>query len=418
MKVIVLGAGITGVLAAYFLASRGHEVEVIERQQDSGLETTYANGGQLSYSHAEPWANPGVLPKVVKWMFRDDAPLVLRFQPDMRMIKWGLRFLANCTHKKAHESTINVLRFSLYSKKVLHEILADVPLDFKHSKAGILHLFSNNKDLDAAIKHAEFQKQYGCEETFMDWEACKKLEPALEHAGRPVVGGIFAGMDESGDALAFTQQLARYCTEKFGTRFHYGTNITTLQGDGEIITQVNTDKGVFKGDAYVMAMGSYSSVFLRQVGIDIPIYPMKGYSISFKANEYCPHVSLTDTDHKIVYSRLGDRLRIAGTAEFAGYNHAITEKRITPIVNAVKRLFPKASVDDDMVKWACLRPQTPDGPPTLGRTSLRNLYLNTGHGTLGWTLGPGSGKLVADIIENKTPEIELAGLTVTKYLRG
>jgi D-amino-acid dehydrogenase len=415
MKILVLGSGVIGVSTAYFLASRGHEVAVIDRQKDSGCETSFANGGQLSFSHAEPWANPSVLPKVAKWLFKEDAPLVFRPRADMDMIKWGLSFLANCTATRAQQNSINILRLGLYSKKKLEQLRAFSGVNFDNRREGILHIFSQSAEFEHAKTQARFQERMGCKADIVDLEKCIQLEPALEHAGKPIVGGIFQPLDESGDAFTFTQELAKLCTQEHKTVFHYNTNILSIQKEGGRITSVITDKGEFKADAFVMSLGSYSPLYLKPLGIKVPIYPMKGYSITFPTNHYSPNISLTDGEHKIVYSRLGNRLRIAGTAEFAGYDTSIRPERIKPIVRAVKELLPKCEYGDPISEWACLRPSTPDGPPIIGKTRYPNLYMNTGHGTLGWTQAVGSAALLTDIIEGRPTEINLNGLSFRKF---
>jgi len=415
VKIIILGSGVIGVSAAYLLGSRGHEVQVIERQNQSGCETSFANGGQLSFSHAEPWATPSVLPKIAKWMFKDDAPLVLRPRADLDMISWGLKFLMNCTPSRTQHNSVSLLRLGLYSKKKLEQMRVFSGVKFDNRREGILHIFSQRKAFDQAITQAKFQERLGCQADIIDTQKCIQLEPALGHAGKPVVGGIFQPLDESGDAFTFTQELARLCTTEHKTVFHYNTHIKSIDAKGGKITSVTTDKGVFTADAYIMSLGSYSPVYLKPLGIHVPVYPMKGYSVTFPVNHYTPQISITDGEHKIVYSRLGDRLRIAGTAEFAGYNTAIRPERIAPIVRAVKELLPKCEYGDPLSEWACLRPSTPDGPPIIGKTRFPNLYMNTGHGTLGWTQAAGSAALITDIIEGRQTEISLDGLTLDRY---
>lgn len=415
MKVVVLGAGVIGVTAAYVLGSRGHEVEVIERQPGSGLETSFANGGQLSFSHAEPWANPAVLPKVLKWMFKEDAPLVFRPRADWEMTKWGLKFLRNCTAGRARNNSVSILRLGLYSKKKMEQIRTYSGVKFDNLREGILHIYSTQKDLDEAAVQANFQVKLGCPADVVNYQRCITLEPALQHAGRPIAGGIFQPLDESGDAMAFTQGLAAISAKEYKAQFHYNTVIESIQTEGGKITGVKTSKGIHKGDIYIMSMGSYSPVFLRPLGIDVPIYPMKGYSVTFDANHYSPKMSLTDGQNKIVYSMLGNRLRVAGTAEFAGHNTSIRKQRIDPIVRAVKGLFPKCEFTQPVAEWACLRPSTPDGPPIIGKTKYPNLLMNTGHGTLGWTQAAGSATLIADIAEGRAPEISLDGMGIDRY---
>ena len=415
MKIIILGAGVVGVSAAYLLASRGHEVEVIERANASAQETSFANGGQLSFSHAEPWANPSVLPKIAKWLFKEDAPIVLRPRADMEMIKWGLKFLANCTSGNARNNSVNILRLGLYSKKIMEQIRTYSGVKFDNRREGILHIFSTQKDFDHEIEQAKFQSKFGCPAEIADYKRCVQLEPALEHVGQNIVGGIFQAIDESGDACIYTQELAKLCVKDYNTVFHYNTEITQINSNKGKITSVSTNKGELKADAYIMSLGSYSPLYLKPLGIKVPIYPMKGYSVTFVANHYSPNISLTDSENKIVYSRLGDKLRIAGTAEFAGYNQDVRQPRITPIVKAVKRLLPKCEFDTPESEWACLRPSTPDGPPIIGKTKYDNLFMNTGHGTLGWTQAAGSAALIADVIEGKKTEISLEGLSIDRY---
>jgi D-amino-acid dehydrogenase len=412
MKILVLGSGLLGVTAAYELARRGMDVTVLDRRPESGRETSFANGGQLSYSHAEPWASPTVLPKLPKWLFRSDAPLVFRLRADWHMVRWGLQFLRNCTPARAAENCVNILRLGLYSKQEMDRIRRDTGIAFDYSDKGVLHIYGTEYDFEAAKKHNDFQAKFGCEQRVLTRDECLTLEPALAHTSRTLVGGIHAHMDESGDAFLFCNALAKVASEKHGVKFRYGVNINGLRTEGDRIVAVETDQGDVTADAYIMAMGSYSPVYLRKIGINVPIYPMKGYSITLPANEFCPHVSLTDGTYKIVFSRLRSRMRVAGTAEFAGHNDTINEKRIAPIVKAASALFPKADWSQEISKWACLRPSTPDGPPIMGRARYSNLFLNTGHGTLGWTQAAGSASIVADLVEGKRPGILMQGLTI------
>lgn len=416
MKILVLGSGVIGVSAAYILGTRGHTVEVIDRAHESGTETSFANGGQLSFSHAEPWANPGTLPKAIKWMFRDDAPLVLRPRADADMIRWGLRFLANCSASRTRNNSVSLMKMGLYSKKMMEQIRVYSGVSFDNRRDGILHIFSMQKDFDHAIRQARFQEKLGCPAEIADAKRCLQHEPALEHASKPIIGGIFQPLDESGDAYLFASGLAEACKREHKTVFHYNNTIRSINKSGGRITSVTTDKGEFSADLYIVSLGSYSPLFLKKLGIRVPIYPMKGYSLTFPANHYTPHLSLSDGDHKIVYSRLGDRLRVAGTAEFAGYNTDIRKVRTDPVLRAVQQLLPRCNYTEAASEWACLRPSTPDGPPIIGKTPIPNLYLNTGHGTLGWTQAAGSAALIADIIDNRPTEISLDGLTLERYL--
>ena len=415
MKLLVLGSGLLGVTTAYELGKRGFDVTVVDRNAESAAETSYANGGQLSYSHAEPWASPAALKKLPKWLIDPNAPLVFRPRADWQMICWGLRFLRNSTTARSRANCVNILRLGLYSKEKLAQIRSETNIEFDFDNKGVLHIFSTQEDFEHAKRQSEFQEKFGSFERILSRDECLALEPALVHTKRNIVGGLHAIMDETGDAYKFCNALAAFAAQRYGVKFRYGVSIKNISAKNGAITSVTTDHGELSADGYVMAMGSYSPVYLRQIGIDVPIYPMKGYSITLKTNEFCPNVSLTDGTHKIVYSRLGDRLRVAGTAEFAGHNQDINEKRIIPIVKAVQRLFPRADWNQEIQKWACLRPSTPDGPPILGTTPYRNLFMGTGHGTLGWTQAAGSANIIADIIEGKTPAISLNGLTLERY---
>ncbi len=422
MKILVLGSGVIGVTTAYILATRGYTVEVIDRAPTSAAEGSNANGGQLSYSHAEPWANPAIFGKICRWLFRQNAPLILHPRADIHMIKWGLKFLANCTQNSANINTVTMLRLGLYSKKKLEQLISATAIDFEHSHEGILHLFFNYKTFEQAKKQLQFQETLGCKQQLLTADECLQKEPTLEYSRCDIIGGIYAHMDESGDARIFTQKLAKICKNDFAVKFHYGTNILRLNKQSDKITSITTNCGELHADNYIVAMGAHSYNPLHEVGIKIPIYPIKGYSVTTAANMYAPRTSITDQENKLVYSRLGDNLRIAGKVEFAGYNDNINKKHIQHIIKSSSALFPKLFTDDlvdnsnNMECWACLRPCTPDGPPVIGTTPIKNLYINTGHGALGWTQAAGSAFLLADIIEGKPTEISLDGITMDRYL--
>lgn len=416
MHVIILGSGLLGVTTAYQLARRGAQVTLIDRKDSCGAETSFANGGQLSYSHAEPWANPTVIPNLPKFIFHPNSPLVLRPRMDREMMKWGMAFLKNCRPLRANANCVNMLRLGLYSRDEMAKLREDTNVEFDFLAKGILHVFQNDESFDHAKHHVEFQARFGGDEKILSLEEVFELEPELQHSKRKLIGGIHAHKDESGDAYKFCNALAKHITERFGVKILHGVNIEKLIHEGGMIKAVKTSQGDMQADGFVMAMGSYSPIYLRPLGIRVPIYPMKGYSITLQANQYTPQMSLTDGTYKIVYSRLGDRLRIAGTAEFAGHNDKVREKRIRPIIKAARGLLPMVDWDQKIDRWACLRPSTPDGPPIIGKTSYPNLFLNTGHGTLGWTQAAGSAALLADIMEGKPPAIITAGLTLERYL--
>jgi D-amino-acid dehydrogenase len=298
----------------------------------------------------------------------------------------------------------------------MQQIMAETGIEFDHLAKGILHVFNNQKDFNQAHDQAEFQAKLGCEEKILSRAEVLAMEPSLEHAADKIVGGVHATIDESGDVHQFTQKLAAICAEKYGVKFEYNHEIRRLHVDRGKISHIETASGYISGhDAYVMALGSYSAIYLRQLGLFVPIYPMKGYSITFPANEFTPTISVTDAARKVVYSRLGERIRVAGTAEFAGYNDTVRQVRVDAIKRGIGGLFPKADLSGAS-EWACLRPSTPDGPPIIGSAPYANLFLNTGHGTLGWTQAAGSAAILADIIDGKPSEIPLTGLNIERNL--
>lgn len=401
-----------GVTTAYELARRGADVTVVDRAPASGMETSFSNGGQLSYTHAEPWATPSVLKKLPKWLVHSDSPLVLRLSAvDGPMIRWGLSFLRHCMPARAQANCINLLRLGLYSKKKMTELRTATNIDFDFSTGGITHIFTEQAEVEHAKRQYDFQAKFGSTHRMLSREECVALEPALAYSTIPIVAGMHAVEDEVGDSLLFCQNLAAHIQQKYGVKFDYGVTIKKLTEEHGKMISVTTDKGDYRADLYVMAIGSYSSLFLRKLGINLPIYPMKGYSITLNANEFCPQRSIMDLTHKIALTRLGGRLRVSGTAELTGYNTTINPRRIAPIIAAAKKIFPKADWNQPIHEWACLRPATPGGTPILGRTKISNLFINSGHGTLGWTEAAGSAAIIADVMEGKAPEILLYGLT-------
>ncbi len=422
MKILVLGAGVSGITTAWALAEHGHDVQVLEESGEAASQCSFANGGQLSYTHAEPWANPGTLPKVLKWMFKEDAPLVMRFSPDLDMLRWAFAFLRNCTQARSDRNSETLLRLGLYSRLKMAELLESTEIEFHHLQKGILHIFSKEHDYRAAMRQSLYQEKLGCHEDVLTLSQCLQHEPALQHATKRIVGGIYSQVDESGDVHVFTQNLAKWCEERRDVKIHYNTRLAWLRRKNGQIVAAETSRGSIEADAFVMCLGSHSPIFLKPLGIRAPIYPMKGYSITIPSWESAPEISITDNDKKIVISRLGDYVRAAGTAEFAGYNTHIREARIAPLRRCLQQLFPDAPIfkhrhPTDIQNWACLRPQTPDGPPIIGNTPISNLYINSGHGTLGWTQAAGSAALLANIVDGRNTEISMNGLELKNYVR-
>ena len=416
MKVCVLGAGVVGTTTAYFLQKNGHEVTVIDRQSGAGLETSFANGGQISASHAAPWAGPQVPILMLKWLGKEDAPLLYHLRADPALWRWSIQFFMNCRTSKSRENTIKSLKLALYSRQILPEIRQDTGIEYDLKTLGILDIHRNPKTYDEAVANATMLKELGCSNKMLGQEAVFALEPALEETGADILGGVHTPDDESGDAHAFTRDLALSCVSR-GATFRYNETVSHLEHEAGRITSVVTDKGICEADAYVASIASYTPQLLRPLGLKLPIYPTKGYSVTIPigGRNDAPHISITDEDHRIVYTRLGDRLRVAGTAEFDGYNTNLNEKRGNAILEIARAQFPNAGNFDNSALWTGLRPLTPDGLPTIGQTTMDNLFLNTGHGTLGWTLCAGSGKATADLISGNTPEIDLSGFSPDRF---
>ena len=410
MKVVVLGAGLLGVASAWYLAEDGHEVTVIERQPEAALETSFANGGQISTSHAEPWANPGAPWQALKWLGHEASPLLWRLRADPAQWAWGLRFLAECRPSRTRANIAAILRLALYSRERLGALRAQLGLGYDELTRGILHFYTDARVFERALPQAALMRAYGCERVPKTAAECLAIEPALAGSTVPIVGGTFTLADESGDARKFAQALARRCMAQ-GVAFRYGQGIDGLAAAAGRIAGVCLAGGeTLVADAYVVALGSYSPLLLRPLGIAAPVYPAKGYSatIPLDGATAMPTVSLTDDGHKIVFSRLGQRLRVAGTAEFTGYDTSVNSVRCAAIVRRVAAIFPQVAECTGIEYWAGLRPATPGNVPLVGSARYDNLYLNTGHGTLGWTMACGSGKLLADLVAGRRPEVDPA----------
>jgi D-amino-acid dehydrogenase len=412
VRIVVLGAGLIGVSSAWFLAEDGHDVVVVDRQPGPALETSFANGGQISTSHAEPWANPATPLKILKWLGREDSPLLWRLRADPAQWEWGLRFLRECCPARTRANMRAILALALDSRARLKTLRRDLGLEYDHLERGILHFYTDPAEFAHAIPQAALMREFGCERVVKSAAECLAIEPALARSALPIVGGTYTADDESGDAHRFVDALAARCAAR-GVRFRYSCNVAGLDLAGGKLAAVRLDNGEkLSADAYVAALGSYSPLLLRSLGMRIPVYPAKGYSVTIPAMPdgdglAMPSVSLTDDGAKLVYSRLDDRLRVAGTAEFAGYDTAIDPARLAPLLRRVRQIFPQLEFSDARVEpWTGLRPATPSNVPLIGRMRLGNLYLNTGHGTLGWTMAAGSGRLLADLVAGKRPSVD------------
>ncbi|WP_417836674.1 D-amino acid dehydrogenase [Thalassospira tepidiphila] len=416
MHVVVMGAGVIGTTAAWYLLQNGHQVTVVDRRHASAQETSFANGGQISACHATPWANASTPKQILGWLGREEAPLLFRMRFDPQLFSWGLRFLRNCTDARARINLEKALRVAIYSRDCLRALRDELALEYDHSTRGILHICRTEHDMVAVEKATAQMQEYGLKRRLVSSEECRTIEPALRDATAPIIGGSFTPDDESGDARKFTERLSEHCIAK-GASFHFNTNITGLVHDQGKITCVHTDKGDIHADAFLVCLGSYSPLMLAPLGIKLPIYPCKGYSISINTTGYsgAPKTALIDDSVKMVYSRLGAQLRVAGTAELDGYNLRMSPRRQKLIVDKALELFPNSGDRSNVDFWSGLRPVTPDSAPVLGDTKYANLYLNTGHGTLGWTMSCGSAKAVADLISDKTPDISLTGLGIDRF---
>lgn len=418
MKVVVLGAGVIGVTTAWWLAREGADVVVVERQRGPALETSFANGGQISVNHATPWAAPSTPWKALRWLGRVDAPLLFHPRFDPPLFAWLTRFLANCTRERVRLNTERILRVALYSRRLLGLVRAETDIAYDRLGRGILHIFRDRAEYDAALPSVELMCRLGCERRIVDAAGCVALEPALATVERDLVGGMFSPNDESGDAYAFTVGLAEKAHER-GVMFLWNETISRLRASGDAIAAVETKSGEeITGDVFVVALGSYAPLMLKPLGIALPVYPAKGYSVTIPIAGHAgvPTVSLIDDAYKMVYSRLGERLRIAGTAEFTGYDATVTPRRARFLLETAMKLFPDGGDASRAEFWAGLRPSTPDGVPVIGRAPrFRNLVLNSGHGTLGWTMAAGTGRLAADLALGQPTEIPLDGLGLERF---
>ena len=411
MRVTVLGAGVVGVTSAWYLAADGHEVTVIERQPLPAQETSFANGGQISVSHAEPWANPQAPLKALKWMGREDAPLLWRLRADLAQWAWGLRFLRECTAARARANVGAIVRLGLASRSALQSLRQELALEYEQLERGILHFYTDTGEFEHALPQAALMREFGCDRVPKTAAECLAIEPALAGSRVPVVGGTYTAGDESGDARRFTETLALRAAAR-GVSFRYGETVAALLREGDRFAGVRLASGEWvSADMTVLALGSYSPLLLRPLGVRLPVYPAKGYSATLALPEgvAAPMVSLTDDGHKIVISRLGQALRVAGTAEFTGYDTSLNTARCEALRKRICEIFPDLAAVRQVDYWAGLRPATPGNVPLIGdmaATGLAGLWLNTGHGTLGWTLACGSARLLADLAAGRDPELD------------
>ena len=416
MKVLVLGSGVIGVCVAYELAKAGHEVEVVDRQKGSALETSFGNAGEVSPGYSAPWAGPGVPLKAIKWMLMKHSPLVVRPLLDPAMWRWGLAMLANCTARAYALNKSRMVPIAEYSRDRMKVMRAETGIRYDDRAQGTLQLFRTQAQLDGIAKDVEVLQQYKVPFEVLDRAGFVKVEPALARTQDKFVGALRLPGDETGDCFLFTNRLADMATQ-LGVRFRHGTTVKGMAAEGGRITAVHTDQGPLNADAYVMAMGSYSPGLLAPLGIRIPVYPVKGYSITVPITDPAgaPESTIMDESHKVAVTRLGDRIRVGGTAELSGFDMTLRESRRRTLEHVVTDLFPNGGDVSKASFWCGLRPMTPDGTPIIGPTPYPNLHLSTGHGTLGWTMAAGTGRLMADLLSGRRTDIALDGLTMARY---
>ncbi len=415
MKVLVLGAGVAGVAAAWYLWRDGHDVTVVDRNQGVGLETSFANGGQLSYSYVAPLASPSVIPKLPPWLLRRDSPLKFVPELDWEQWRWCLEFLAACNQRQADLTTQRLLRLAFYSRSLMHELLREHPLDFDYVQNGKLVVHTERESFEAARRLLEYQRKLGAEQEPLTAAECVAIEPALEAMASRICGAIFTPSEDVGDTYKFCNELQRLMTAGPNpVRYRFGVEVQRLLPWRERLMGAETSAGVLEADAYVLALGTNAPHLLRPLGLRVPVYPLKGYSLSLPITDEAgaPRISVTDFKRKVVYARIGDDLRVAGMADLSGRWPAIDPERIDQLVEEVRGAFPRATDFRALRPWCGMRPATPKGTPVLGATPRGNLWLNVGHGALGFTLALATGRIVADLASGRASAVPLDGFTL------
>lgn len=416
MKIIVLGAGAIGVSSAYYLAKQGHEVTVIERESAAALETSFANAGQLSYGYSSPWAAPGIPLKALKWMFAEHAPLAFRPDGTWQQIQFMLRMLTNCTAARYAVNKERLLRISAYSRACMEALRNDTGIQYEGRRQGTLQLFRTQEQMDAAGADMTVLAEAGVPFQLLQAADLHTVEPALAHTRDKLVGGLHMPTDETGDCHMFTTQLAKMA-QALGVEFRYNTSIQAVHVMGSTVSGVECSNQLLTADAYVMALGSYSSRLMKHIQA-LPVYPLKGYSITVPLLDEtrAPVSTMLDETYKIALTRFDQRIRVGGMAELVGYDTSLNQKRRQTLEMVLNDLFPGSyQTGADMSLWTGLRPKTPDSTPIIGPTRIDKLYLNTGHGTLGWTMAPASGQLIADIVSGNETAIRADDLSIRRY---
>ena len=416
MKVLVLGSGVVGTSVAYYLARAGHEVEVVDRQPGPALETSYANAGEISPGYSSPWAGPGVPVKAVKWLLMHHSPLVVSALADPAMWRWGFAMLRNCTAAAYALNKSRMVPIAEYSRDCLKALRAETGLGYDDRAQGTLQLFRTSKQLDAIAGDVAVLKQYGVPFEVLDRDGFVKVEPALALTKEKFVGALRLPNDETGDCFLYTNRLAEMA-RALGASFRFDTTVEGLVRDGGRVTGARTSAGTLNADRVVVALGSFSPRWLKPLGLRIPVYPVKGYSITVPITDPAgaPESTIMDETHKVAVTRLGERIRVGGTAELGGFDLTLRDGRRRTLEHVVTDLFPRGGDVSRAEFWCGLRPMTPDGTPIVGETPIPGLLLATGHGTLGWTMAAGTGRVIADIVSGRQPEIDVRPLNIARY---
>ena len=419
MREVVLGAGVIGVTSAWYLAQAGHEVAVFDRQPGPALETSFANAGEISPGYASPWAGPGIPIKALRWLFMQHAPLILQPKIDVARVDWILRMLTNCTASAYAINKSRMVRLAEYSRDCLRELRTTTGITYDERTQGTLQLFRTQKQVDAASKDIAVLMADGVPFEVLGPAECVAAEPGLATSLHKIAAGLRLPGDEPGDCFKFTNRLAAMATAA-GVTFRYGVGIQRLEQQGRTITAVQTTEGRITGDAYVLALASYSPALVKPLGMKLPVYPVKGYSITVPIIEdtRAPVSTVMDETYKIAITRLGSRIRAGGMAEISGFDATLHGRRQDTLTHSVEDLFGGAGDQTRAKFWSGLRPMTPDGTPVIGATPFANLWLNTGHGTLGWTMSAGSGQVLADLISARSTAIDTSDLVIARYRRG
>lgn len=415
MKVLILGGGVIGTASAYFLAKKGIEVTVIERQHMVAEETSFGNAGQISPGYSTPWAAPGIPTKAAKWLFEKHAPLAIRPDGSSFQMVWLAQMLKNCTHQHYAINKARMMRVAEYSRDCLQQLRADTNIQYEHRTLGTLQLFRTQAQIDQAQKDIDVLKDCGVDYELLDSGSLSQVEPALAYASAKLTGGLRLPNDETGDCNLFTKALAKICQD-MGVVFRFNTTVENILTQNNQIAGVIADGEKLTADAYVLALGSYSRAMVANLGISLPVYPVKGYSLTVPIiNEsQAPISTVLDETYKVAITRFDKRIRVGGMAELSGFDLSLKQSRRETLEMVVSGLFNGGDLPNATF-WTGLRPMTPDGTPIIGKTKFDNLFINTGHGTLGWTMSCGSGKLISDIITKHTPEISLEGLSIGRY---